>query len=224
MTGRRQNNALNSKTPSLFSSTSTSHTATGLTPPFLGTNKMSTNDANSHLDKVLRRIADGNRRVESGTGIGSDHLVPVCSITNRSLAATFKQRLIEEDVIVHSRRERLCTRFSVPREDMANALRIRETLLAEQSDSVPRKYSRDYDSVFLLTPFTILAAFITYATPWISNSLWIGVLTSGVTAMILLEHRNRHYRNYFGSQWGIQDLLWGTAAAAINIAVWQSVL
>lgn len=185
---------------------------------------MSNHETKPHYGNTLRRIADGNHHVESGTGIGPNHLVPVCSITNRSLAATLKQRLIEENVMVQSRRERLCTRFFVAREDMTNTLRIRETLLAEQSDSVPRKFSRDYDSVFLLAPFTVLAAFLTYASPWISNSVWIAVLTSGVTAMIFLERWNRHYRNYFGSQWGIQDLLLGTTSTAINIAVWQSVL
>ena len=185
---------------------------------------MSTNDSNSHYGDTLRRIADGNHHVEAGPGIGPNHLVPVCSIRNRSIAATFKQRLIEENVVVQSRRERLCTRFFVARESMTNALRIRETLLAEQSDSVPRKFSRDFDSIFLLAPFTVLVAFITFVFPWISNSVWIGVLTSGVTAMIFLERCNRQHRTHFGSQWSIQDLLLGTTATAINIAVWRSVL
>jgi hypothetical protein len=185
---------------------------------------MLTNDSNSRYGETLRRIADGNRHVEAGTGISSNHLVPVCSITNRTLAAIFEQQLIDENVVVESRRERLCTRFFVARENMTDALRIREKLLSEQSDSVPRKFSRDYDSFFLLAPFVFLAAFITYILPKTSNNVWIAVLTSGVTAMIFLERRNRRYRNYLGSQWGIQDLFWGATATAINIAVWRYVI
>lgn len=191
---------------------------------------MSTNDSNSHYGNTLRRIADGNHHAKAGTGIGPNHLVPVCSITNRSLAATYKQRLIEEKVLVQSRRERLCTRFFVAREDMTNALRIRDELLAEQADSVPREFSRDFDSIFLLAPFAIFVTLIAYVSPripslaWVSSFAWIGVLTTSVTTMIFLERWNRQYRIHFGSQWGIHDLLWATTAVAINVAVWRSVL
>lgn len=184
----------------------------------------STNDSNSHYCETLRRIADGNHQVAAGAGIGPNHLVPVCSIRNRSLAAIFKQRLIEEDIEVQSRRERLSTHFFVARENMTNALRIRETLLAEHPDSVPRKFSRDFDSFFLLGPFTLLAAFITYVLPCGSRSAWIGVLTTGVTLMIFWERLNRQRRTHVGSQWAIEDLLWVTTVAAINIFVWRFVL
>lgn len=134
------------------------------------------------------------------------------------------QRLIEEGVVVQSRRERLCTRFFVAPENITNALRIRDAILKEQPDSVPQKFSRDFDSIILLAPFTALAAFITYVFPWISNTAWIGVLTTGLTVMIFLERLNRQRRIHSGKQWAIQDLLLGTTAAAVNVAVWRSVL
>ena len=97
-------------------------------------------------------------------------------------------------------------------------------LLSQTSDTVPRKFSRDYDSVFLLAPLTLLAAYITYASPPILNYVWIAVVTSGATAMIFVERVNRQYRHHFGTQWGIQDLLLATAAVDINIWVWLAVL
>lgn len=178
---------------------------------------------NSQYGTTLRRIAAANQRMASGPGWGQNHFIPVCSINNRVLGARFKQRLLEEEVAVKAKNERLCTRFYVRAGDLPQALRIHKELLAESPDIAPRKFSRDYDSIFLLMPLTLLAAYISYASPWLSNYIWIAILTSGLTVVMLCERINRQYRYQSGSRWGIRELLWATAATAINIAVWQAV-
>lgn len=177
-----------------------------------------------HNGETLRRIAAANRQVQSGTGLDQNHFIPACSINNRATAAKYKQSLFEEDVLVKVKQQRLCTRFFVPTGDLTKALRIHKQLLQDSPDIAPRKFSRDYDGIFLLTPFTLLAALITYLSPLFSDYIWIGVVTSGFTAMMIWERLNRQYRYQSMSRWGSRDLLWATAAAALNIAVWQAVV
>lgn len=169
---------------------------------------------------TLRRIAGANHRVESGEGLKPDHFVPVCSIRSRELAATLRKQLEQKEIEVKIHRERLCTRFFVTHQNLSTALQIHEALLAKHPDDPARKFSRDYDSVLLLAPPTVLMLVtIVLAKP--QNNVWVGILSISITAIVVLERLNRLYRNNRGAKWGIIDLIGITLAVAVNVAVWR---
>lgn len=173
---------------------------------------------------TLRRIASANHRVESGKGLEANHFVPVCAIRSRELAATFKEHLVQQDIEVKMHRERLCTRFFVTHQNLAIARQIHEAFLAKQPDDPARKFSRDYDSVLLLTPPAIMAVLISIVFPKAPGNAWVGVLSISITLMAILERLNRLYRNNRGAKWGIIDLIGLTLAVAVNVAVWRFVV
>ncbi len=177
----------------------------------------------SQHSERLHRIAAANEGVEVGHGISEDHLVPACTIYNRLVAARYKQSLIDADISYQEQRDRLCTRFSVAKNRLSTALQVRDKLLEEQPDIMPRRFSRDYDSFFLLSPFLLLAMLVSL----LSRSkpyMWLGVAISGVSFMIVLELANRRYRAIQASQFRISDLVWMITLVAINLAIWRVIL
>lgn len=169
-------------------------------------------------------MAASHSPVPIGDPAAAPRLVPVFSVTHRTLAAIPKQCLIQAGIAVQTRHERLSTRFLVASDDLPAAMEIREVLLTEQPDTPRGNFSRDFDGTFLLTPFVILTSVIAYCSTEVPNYAWVGVLTSGLTAMLVLERLHQQFRRQLRSQWGIQDMLWGTAAVAANVVLWKSIL
>lgn len=89
---------------------------------------------------------------------------------------------------------------------------------------VPRRFSRDYDSLFLITPFVIVAAAVRFFLPGVSRYAWLAILVSGASVIALCERINRQYRVSVGSQWSLHDLLLATTIVAANLALWNAVM
>jgi Flp pilus assembly protein TadB len=171
----------------------------------------------------LHRIAAANQEAEAGQGLSEGHFVPACTIYNRIVAADLKQKLIDAHIDVQEHRDRLCTRFSVPRNQLRLALQLRDDFLVEQPDVIPKRFSRDYDSFFLLSPFLLLVMALTLLVR-MPKFTWAGVMISGITMMIILELANRRYRNIQKRQFRIADLVWLITLVALNLAVWRVIL
>ena len=172
----------------------------------------------------LLRISEVNREISPGDGMGDKHFVPACRINHRALASTYKKLLIEQGVLVNTKDRRLWSEFFVPRENLKHALEIRARLLRDHCDRIPPRFSRDYDALILSMPFVILAAFISYILPLWGSYIWLAILTSGLTFTLYFECVNRRYRYHNEAQWGISELIWGTAMVAVNVSVWQALL
>ena len=177
----------------------------------------------SDRSEKLYRIAAANQQVESGIGLSENHLVPACVIHNRMTAASYKQRLIDADIAFQGQRDRLCTRFAVKRDQLSAALSIRDELFIQQPDIIPKRFSRDYDSFFLLAPFLMLASLLTFATR-LPKLSWFGVLLSGLTLMFVVELANRRFRSIQKRQFRIADLVWLITLVAVNLGVWRAIL
>lgn len=173
---------------------------------------------------VLRRIAESNHAVTPGDGLGPGHFVPAFTINNKCVAAELKQRLADESIATTIEPGRLCTRFFVTRENLAQALRVREEFLAHTPDAKSRRMSRDYDSVFLLSPFVLLAVYIASSSQMFPRYAWVAIVVSGATAILFEERINRQYRSYRGQQLSTRDLFIATTVVALNVFVWRAVL
>ncbi len=172
---------------------------------------------------VLTRIAAGHPQVEPGRGFEPEHFVPVCYLFNRSVAAVYQQRLEAAEIRVQRKRGRLRTEFSVPRQDLQKALRLRDELLAVQPDLRPRSVARDYDACILLSPVVITLVVAVGWIPTLPPHTWLAALVSGLTAMVIIERLNWHYRTRIGMHWSMKDLWWATALIAVNAAAWRYV-
>ncbi|MFO0942388.1 MAG: hypothetical protein U0930_16745 [Pirellulales bacterium] len=177
----------------------------------------------SDRSEKLHRISAANQEVEAGQGLSEDAFVPACAIHNRIVAASLKTKFVDAGIDVQDHRERLCTRFSVPRSQLSKALQLRDEFLVEQPDVCPKRFSRDYDSFFLFSPFVLLVMGLTLLAR-MPKYTWAGVLVSGITIMIILELANRRYRNIQKRQFRIADLVWLITLVAIDLAIWRVIL
>ena len=89
-------------------------------------------------------------------------------------------------------------------------------------DTQPRKFSRDYDLVFLILFATLVIAFFSIAAGrWLVP---VAVTTSGVSLCIVVERSHRHNRYHNGMHFTLKDILGLTIICAINFAIWRLIL
>lgn len=138
----------------------------------------------------LQRIAAANPEVQAGPGVSKGQLAPACSIHNRKVATAYEQKLIAAGVVYQVRHSRLCSRFYAPIGQLETALRVRDELFIVQPDEVPKGIRRDFDSLFLLAPFLLLAVLISiFGILRLPKSSWVGVLITGFSAMLISSGR-----------------------------------
>lgn len=173
---------------------------------------------------VLSRIADCNGTVSSGPGFDPHAMVPAFKVHHRIIADRLQRALNEHDISVECQRTRLSTEFFVPAAQLRQALDIHGEFLARNPDTPPRTFSRDYDSVFLLLPITIVATIVLCLTRVYSAIGVLAIWVSGLSAMLVWERVNRQYRVQIGRQLGLRELFIITAIVAANSVLWRSVI
>lgn len=176
----------------------------------------------SRIASTLKRLADSNPHRAIGPGIQPGHYVPLCQYFNRILAEKLCLRLEENGIATKTNSTRLFVAVSVSSENCAQAIRILDDFKGSYPDTQPRKFSRDYDFVFLILFATsVIALFSIASGKW---SVPVAVLTSGVSLCIVIERWHRHQRYHNGMHFTLKDILGFTIVCAVNFAVWRLVI
>ena len=175
----------------------------------------------SRIASTLQRLAESNPHRVSGPGIQPGHYVPLCQYYNRKLAEKLCLRLEENGIDTKTNSTRLFVSVTVASEKCSEAIRILDAFKESHPDTQPRKFSRDYDLVFLILFATLVIAFFSIAAGrWLVP---VAVTTSGVSLCIVVERWHRHKRYHNGMRFTLKDLLGLTIVCAINFAIWRLV-
>ncbi|GAB5405161.1 MAG: hypothetical protein Aurels2KO_33920 [Aureliella sp.] len=170
-------------------------------------------------EEALRRIAQKNQPPAKGSSQPVSHFVPACKLHSRVVALELVRELTAAGIESKTRHRRLWTHVAVRPSDLARTLQLQSELLTRQPDVPRRSPSRDYDVFFLVTPFILLATFLSLPFGY----AFIGVLTTGFSTMLLWERFHRRYRYQAATEFKLNELLLFTALCAVNFAVWFAV-
>ena len=187
----------------------------------------------SRIASTLQRLAESNPHRVSGPGIQPGHYVPLCQYYNRKLAEKLCLRLEENGIDTKTNSTRLFVSVTVASEKCSEAIRILDAFKESHPDTQPRKFSRDYDLVFLILfaelvygilSATMVIAFCSFGGSAFNWLVPVAVTTSGVSLCILVERWHRHKRYHNGMHFTLKDLLGLTVVCAINFAIWRLIL
>ncbi len=174
------------------------------------------------IASTLQRLAESSPHHAPGPGVPLGHRVPLCKYYNRKLAEKLCLRLDENGIGTKSESTRLFVSVFVDAQNCDQAIRILDEFKESNPDTQPRKFSRDYDLVFLILFATMVIAFASIATGnW---SFPVGVAMSGVSLCIVAERLHRHKRHHDAMHFTLKDLLGLTIVCAVNFAIWRFVL
>ncbi len=170
---------------------------------------------------VLRKIAEKNQPPEIGNGIPENHFVPACKVHSRAVAIELVGKLSAVGIESRAKHHRLWTHLSVHPSDLERTLQLKDELMKSSPDAPLRPMSRDYDVFFLFTPFLLLAAVMSF---FFGRFVFVGVLTSGFSAMLFFERFHRHYRYRAATAFRISELFLLTTLCAVNLTVWLAII
>lgn len=174
----------------------------------------------SDHQSVLRRIAQMNAAPTVGPGFDPEQMVPAFTIHRRTIAEQLEKELRAAPMPVECRHARLRSEFFVPGKDLQRALAIQSAFLAEHPDSPLRNFTRDYDTVILLLPVTVLVSIVLCFTPLYTPLVLLALWVSSGSAMWAGERIHREYSVQRGRQ-RLLELFITTAIIAANFALWR---
>ena len=185
----------------------------------------------SSIASTLQRLAESNPHRATGPGIQAGHYVPLCQYYNRNLAEVLCLRLQASGIDTKTNSTRLFVSVSVSSEKCSEAIRILDDFKESHPDTQPRKFSRDYDLVFLIFFATLIIDLFSFG--WLlsrhrpgATFKWlipVAVTMSGVSLCVVVERWHRHKRYHNAMHFTLKDLLWLTIVCAVNFAVWRLV-
>ena len=173
--------------------------------------------------ETLQRLSVANERVAEGPGVSEDHMMPLCRYHNRIVAAKLKEQLQRAGIAVRAKKFRLYVEIFVDFNQRDRAFEVLEQFRQTVSDTKPRKFSRDYDIVFLIAGTTLLATAITAFSP-LGGLVAIAVFTTGLTVCVVVERIQRQYRYRVGKGFALWEILLLVTLVAINAAIWHWVV
>lgn len=173
---------------------------------------------------VLERLAAANDSRTPGPGVDPRQQMPLCQYHNHSIAHQLVQRLQAAGVSVRSQPSRMYASITVAFEDRDVAFEILRAFKETHPDTKPKRFSRDYDLVFLIGLCAIVtgACALTFA-----ESMRYGafaLVTSTASLCLIAERWHRRYRYRVGNHYTVAELLCLMALLGLNVAVWKWVL
>jgi hypothetical protein len=172
------------------------------------------------FDKTLGRIHLLNPIRPVGTGVDEGHYIPLCQYHSRPLASELTQKLLENGVHVKTRATRMVVLFQIAFADREAAFRILAEFRDSHSDTKPQRFSRDYDILLLLLPFTLIIACIVALRFGIDTWAPYAVLFTGLSVCLGLARWQYLTQLQSGLRFSIRDIVSGTAVVAVNVALW----
>lgn len=176
--------------------------------------------SNKQLEKTLDRIHLLNPIRPVGTGVDEGHYIPLCQYHSRPLASELTQKLLENGIHVKTRATRMVVLFQIAFADREAAFRILAEFRDSHSDTKPQRFSRDYDILLLLLPFTLIIACIVALRFGIDTWAPYAVLFTGLSICLGLARWQYQARLQSGLRFSIRDIVIGTTLFAVNVALW----
>lgn len=110
--------------------------------------------------------------------------------------------------------------FQIAFADREAAFRILAEFRDSHSDTKPQRFSREYDVLLLLMPFTLVITCFAMLRFGIATWAPYAVLISGLSVCLFLARWQYLARLQTGLRFSIRDIVSGTAVVAVNVALW----
>ena len=179
---------------------------------------------NNELGKTLERIHSLNPSRPVGTGVDEGHYIPLCQYHSHKLAADLTKQLLVSGIHVKTKVTRTVVLFQISFADREAAFRILEEFRQSHSDTKPQRFSREYDVLLLLLPFTLVITCLAMLRFGIATWAPYAVLISGLSVCLFLARWQYQARLQTGLHFSIRDVILGTAVIALNVAMWLAAL
>ena len=175
----------------------------------------------TQIASTLQRLAESNPHRSTGPGIYARHYLPLCRYHNRNIAAELCARLEENAISVKATSTRMYVSISVAFENRAEAFRMLDEFKESHADTLPRKFSRDYDLVFLIAFATLVVTAMSFSVSPLGKLIPFALMTNGISLCILVERWHRSYRYRNGWRFSLREILEVTIICAVNCAIWR---